>query len=198
MRAALACISALLLVVVGCSQKTATEDPAPEEETAAISVTSPAFEEGTAAISVTSSAFTAGGPIPEKYTGEGEDVSPPLAWTGLPAGAVELALICEDLDAPGAEPWVHWVRYHIPAGTSGLGEEVTGEALEGTNSSGTMGYRGPMPPVGDGPHRYRFRIYAFDTSLDLATAATKEELLAAMEGHVIATGELVGTYERKR
>ncbi len=184
MRAALACISALLLAAVGCSQKTAPEEPAPAAETVTISVTS--------------LVFAAGGPIPVKYTGEGEDCSPPLAWTGLPAGAIELALICEDPDAPGAEPWVHWVRYHIPAATSGLREEVTGEALEGINSSGTMGYRGPMPPVGDGVHRYIFRIYALDTSLELATAATKKELLEAMEGHVLATGELVGTYERKR
>jgi len=183
MRAALACVSALLLVAVGCSQKTATEEPAPDAQTATISVTSPAFATGE--------------PIPLKYTGEGEDFSPRLEWTGLPAGTVELALICEDPDAPGKEPWVHWVRYHIPAATSGLREEVTGEALEGINRSGTMGYRGPMPPVGDGVHRYIFRIYALDTSLELATAATKKELIEAMEGHVLATGELIGTYERK-
>jgi Raf kinase inhibitor-like YbhB/YbcL family protein len=184
MRDTPACISALLLVAIGCSQKTATEDPAPDVEKVTISVTSPAF--------------ASGGCIPLKYTGEGEDFSPPLAWTGLPAGAVELALICEDPDAPGPEPWVHWVRYNIPAGTSSLMAEVTGEALEGTNSWGTMGYRGPMPPVGHGVHRYRFRIYALDAGLDLPTAATKKELLEAMEGHVLATGELIGTYERKR
>lgn len=184
MRAASGCLTLLLLIPVGCAEKTATEGPA-------------AGESG-AAISITSSAFEAGERIPKVHTGEGEDVSPPLAWTGAPEGTAEFVLICDDPDAPGAEPWVHWVRYCIPAAASGLDEGVTGDALAGTNSWGTTGYRGPMPPPGHGVHRYRFRIYALDTGLDLATAATKKELLAAMEGRVLATGELVGTYERKR
>lgn len=184
MRAALACLSAVLLVAAGCAEKAATEGPAPEGSSGAFTVTS--------------SAFKAGERIPEKHTGEGEDVSPPLAWTGAPGATVEIALISDDPDAPGPEPWVHWVRYSIPAGVSGLDEGVTGEALEGTNSWGTTGYRGPMPPPGHGVHRYRFRVYALDGPLDLATAATSKELLAAMEGHVLARGELVGTYERKK
>lgn len=158
-------------------------------------------------IQVTSSAFSAGQPIPRKYTGEGEDVSPPLAWSGVPAGTQELALIVDDPDAPTPEPWVHWVLYKIPADCKGLPEGVQKVlrpqeppgALQGKNSwpSGqTIGYRGPMPPPGHGVHRYRFHLYALDKKLEVQPGLTKADLLAAMKGHVLAEGELTGTYKR--
>jgi hypothetical protein len=147
-------------------------------------------------IHLSSSAFPPGGPIPVKYTGEGEDVSPPLAWDGVPAGTKEMALICDDPDAPRKEPWVHWVLTNIPADANGLGEgEPSGRP--GKNDFGRTGYNGPMPPPGK-VHHYCFRLYALDAPLDLKDAPTKENLLKAMEGHILAVGELVGTYEKKR
>ena len=150
------------------------------------------------ALTVTSSAFKAGERIPKKYTGEGADVSPPLSWSGAPAGTQEFALICDDPDAPTPKPWVHWVVYKIPADRPALGEDGAGGALEGRNGWPRMGYGGPMPPPGHGVHRYYFKVYALDQPLGLKPGATKEELVAAMEGHILDQGELVGTYERKR
>ena len=149
------------------------------------------------AIQLTSTAFGEGERIPTKHTGEGEDVSPPLVWSGLPEGTKEFALICDDPDAPTPKPWVHGVVYKIPADCTSLGEDNIGKALWGKNSWGRSEYGGPMPPSGDGPHRYVFRIYALDAELDLKPGATKEQLLKAMEGHILAEGKLTGTYERK-
>jgi len=157
-------------------------------------------------INVTSSAFEQGEWIPRKYTGEGEDVSPPLSWSGIPKEAQEIAVLCDDPDAPTPEPWVHWIIYGIPAGADGLPEGVPNEphldepqgARQGKNSwtSGiTIGYRGPMPPPG-APHRYYFKMYALDTKLSLKSGADKQSLLQAIEGHVLATGELMGRYKR--
>jgi len=159
-------------------------------------------------IQVTSTAFGHDQPIPKKYTGEGPDVSPSLAWTGVPEGTQELALICDDPDAPVAEPWVHWVIYKIPAGTKGLPENVAKDprlkdpagALQGKNSwpSGqTIGYRGPMPPPGHGTHHYHFVVYALDTKLAAEPGLEKKALLKLMQGHILAQGRLTGTYERK-
>jgi Raf kinase inhibitor-like YbhB/YbcL family protein len=149
-------------------------------------------------IEVSSPAFEPGGAIPQKYTGEGRDLSPPLMWDGLPQGTKEIALVCDDPDAPRPEPWVHWVVYKIPAGVRGFREGGTqGGALEGENDFGRPGYGGPMPPRGHGVHRYHFRVYALDAELEVAAGLTKEQLLEAMEGHVLDEGELVGTYERK-
>lgn len=147
-------------------------------------------------ISVTSSAFEPGGRIPKKHTGEGPDVSPPLGWSGIPDGTKEIALVCDDPDAPRAEPWVHWVVYKIPARSEGLAEGSAGETLEGKNDFGETGYGGPMPPPGHGVHHYHFKIYALDTELELDVGATKAQLLEAMKDHILAEGELVGTYER--
>ena len=163
-------------------------------------------------IELTSPAFAAGQPIPAKYTEEGADVSPPLAWSGLPEGTQELALICDDPDAPspadpGPEPWVHWVIYKIPAGTDALPEGIAKTArpdeppgaLQGENSwSGgqTIGYRGPAPPSGSGTHRYFFKLYALDTELAIEPEQDKGALLEAMSGHVLAEGRLIGTFER--
>jgi Raf kinase inhibitor-like YbhB/YbcL family protein len=148
------------------------------------------------AVQVSSPAFEAGDAIPRRYTGEGEDVSPPLEWSGLPEGTREVALICDDPDAPMPEPFVHWVVYKIPANSTGFPEGNTEEALEGRNSFGRMGYGGAMPPEGHGTHHYYFKIYALDAQLDATPGLIKDQLLAAMEGHVLDEGQLVGTYER--
>jgi len=145
---------------------------------------------------MTSSVFDEGGRIPRAYTGEGKDASPPLSWGSLPDGVRELALICDDPDAPRAQPFVHWVLYGLPPNLTGLPEGGTGGGTEGKNDFGRTGYGGPMPPPGHGPHHYHFRLYALDTTLGLKPDATQGDLLAAMEGHVLAQGELVGTYER--
>ena len=147
-------------------------------------------------ITVTSPAFAANGPIPKHYTGEGDDVSPPLSWSGVPEGAKELALICDDPDAPTAKPWVHWVIYTIPPMQTGLPEGAQNDFTAGQNDFHQTGYGGPMPPPGHGVHHYHFRLYALDAALLVGPGLTKEQLLAAMQGHIMAEGELVGTYER--
>ncbi len=154
-------------------------------------------KEGSVSITLTSTAFGSGNPIPAKYSGEGVDVSPPLAWTGVPAGARELALICEDPDAPTQEPWVHWVLYKLPPTLTGLKEGERGVGLEGKTDNDKPGYGGPMPPKGDGAHHYHFTLYALDQPLSSGAGITKSQLLSLMKGHVLARGELVGTYERK-
>ena len=144
---------------------------------------------------LTSTAFNHGKPIARKYTGEGTDVSVPLTWSGVPDGTIELALICDDPDAPRPEPWVHWVIYKIPAAATGLSEglprqkrlETPSGVLQGVNSwpSDNVGYRGPMPPPGHGVHHYHFRLYALDTALLVEPGLSKDKLLAAMAGHII-------------
>jgi len=155
-------------------------------------------------ISVTSTAFEAGKSIPKKYTGEGEDLSPPLAWSKLPQGAKEIVVICDDPDAPTSEPWVHWVLYKVPADAAGLPEGLPREktlkalagAAQGVNSFGKIGYGGPMPPVGHGTHHYHFKVYALDKAVPAPPGVDKKKLLAEIRGHVLAEGELVGTYQR--
>jgi Raf kinase inhibitor-like YbhB/YbcL family protein len=115
----------------------------------------------------------------------------------VPDETKEIALICADPDAPTPVPWVHWVAYKIPADRPGLPEGSTQGALEGENDFGGMGYGGPMPPKGHGVHHYHFKVYALDAELEVAAGSTKERLLEAMEGHVLAEGELIGAYERK-
>jgi Raf kinase inhibitor-like YbhB/YbcL family protein len=158
-------------------------------------------------IEVTSTAFNQAEPIPARYTGEGADVSPPLAWSGVPEGTKELALICDDPDAPTAEPWVHWVIYKIPADAGGLPEGIAKNprlkqpagVLQGKNSwpSGqAIGYRGPMPPHGSGKHRYFFKLYALDVKLVVDPGMGKKPLLEDMAPHILEEGELMGTYQR--
>jgi Raf kinase inhibitor-like YbhB/YbcL family protein len=155
---------------------------------------------------LTSTAFRDGQAIPKKYTGEGENVSPELHWTNVPDGTKELALICDDPDAPRADPWVHWVIYKIPSMLDHLPEGIArtprpskpADVLQGQNSwpSDNIGYRGPMPPPGHGKHHYHFRLYALDTKLETERELTKEQLLELMQGHILAEAELVGIYER--
>ena len=151
------------------------------------------------AIKISSTAFENGGNIPVKYTCDGEDVSPPLSWEGIPQEAVSLALICDDPDAPMGT-WVHWVLFNIPRDMKGLPEDVPSQptldngAVHGINDFRNYGYGGPCPP--GGTHRYFFKLYALDTRLGLKPGATKAQLLDAMEGHVLAQGELMGKYSR--
>lgn len=154
-----------------------------------------------------SAAFPPNGPVPKRHTGEGEDVSPPLAWGDVPAGTRELALICDDPDAPTPQPWVHWLLYKIPPTVAELPEgmpagprlESPAPMLQGRNSwsSGrTIGYRGPMPPPRHGVHHYHFRLYSLDAPLDVKPSLDKAALREALRGHVLAEAELIGTYER--
>jgi hypothetical protein len=155
---------------------------------------------GSMALQVKSSVFSEGGSIPAQYTCDGKDVSPPLSWSGIPAGTKSLALVCDDPDAP-AGVWVHWVVYNIPASTSGLPEavpardEIAGGGLQGKNDFRKTGYGGPCPP--GGTHRYVFTVYALDFDVTLAAGATKAQLLAAVRGHVLAEGKLTGKYSRR-
>jgi Raf kinase inhibitor-like YbhB/YbcL family protein len=154
---------------------------------------------------VSSTAFAQGQPIPREYTADGRDISPPLSWSEAPAGTKEWALIVDDPDAPRAEPWVHWVIYGIPAKFQALPQDmpktervvVPVGCIQGVNSWGRIGYSGPEPPRGHGVHHYHFKLYALDADLGLSPKLDKKKLLAAMKGHVLAEGELVGTYERK-
>lgn len=156
-------------------------------------------------LTLSSKAFPAGGTISRRHTGDGEDLSPPLAWTGLPPGTRELAIIVDDPDAPSPQPWVHWIVYKIPASESALAEGVDVKpapdfpagAMQGKNSWGTIGYRGPAPPRGHGVHHYHFKIYALDSALSAAAGLDKPGLLRAMKGHILEEAELIGTYERK-
>lgn len=163
----------------------------------------PPDEEATEmAWTITSSAFTDGETIPQKYTDDGEDVSPPLTFEGVPEGTVEIALICHDPDAPRAGGWTHWVVYGMAPEIGGLPENVPAEPtvddpklVQGENSWGRLGYGGPAPPPG-APHRYQFRGYALSEALDLEPGATKDELEAAMGGKVIGEAMLQGLYGR--
>jgi Raf kinase inhibitor-like YbhB/YbcL family protein len=153
-----------------------------------------------------SEAFGPGSTIPRRHTADGEDLSPPLGWTNLPPETRELALIVDDPDAPSQQPWVHWVISKIRPTESGIAEGVhlkptpsfPSGAVQGKNSWGTIGYRGPAPPRGHGVHRYVFRLYALDAALTgLPAGLDKQALLKSMQGHVLAIAELIGTYERR-
>ena len=161
---------------------------------------------GAKIMKIKSAAFSEGGLIPSRHSGEGEDVSPALSWSSVPEGTKELALICDDPDAPTPTAWVHWVIYKIPADSKGLAEGIQRQekltnpagALQGTNSwtSDNIGYRGPMPPPGHGLHHYYFKLYALDTELAVEPGLNKDALLAAMKGRVLAEAQLIGTYQR--
>lgn len=155
--------------------------------------------------SLTSPAFSPGGEIPMRHTCEGQDLSPPLAWSGAPAGTRSLALIVDDPDAPDpAAPkmtWVHWVLYGLPADAVELTEAVPVGALpagtrEGRNDWGRTGWGGPCPPIGR--HRYFFKLFALDGALPDLGRPSASELERAMAGHVLARAELVGTYQKKK
>ena len=156
-------------------------------------------------LTVTSSAFEQGGSIPTKYTCEGEDISPPVSWSGVPPSAKSVAVIVDDPDAPDpAKPqrvYVHWVVYNIPPQTTSLVENASKAGLgarvvQGKNDWGNTEYGGPCPPIGR--HRYFFKLYALDTILTGLNDATKADLERAMKGHIVDSGELMGTYQKAK
>jgi Raf kinase inhibitor-like YbhB/YbcL family protein len=161
-------------------------DPATPTQMATIKISSPAFQEG--------------GMIPERYTCDGDDISPPLSWEAIPEGAKSLALIVDDPDAPGGT-FVHWVLYDLPADLEGLPENLPpGKGFpiggtEGINSTESTGYTGLCPPRGT--HRYFFKVYALDKKLNLPAGETRDRVLQAMEGHVLGQGQLMGRYKRQ-
>ena len=156
-------------------------------------------------MSLASSVFPNQGEIPRHYTCEGADKSPPLTWSGVPAGAASLVLIVDDPDAPDPNApkmtWVHWILYNIPPSATGLAEglapaQLSRRTREGLNDWKRARYNGPCPPIGR--HRYFHKLYALDTELPDLDSATKDVLLKHVEGHVLATAELVGTYQKQR
>ncbi|MFP4057269.1 MAG: YbhB/YbcL family Raf kinase inhibitor-like protein [Candidatus Brocadiia bacterium] len=183
MRRGIAWLAIAALALAGCGDRKEPEEPLGGPEAATITITSPAFESGQ--------------PIPAKHTADGENVSPPLKWTGVPDGTRELALICDDPDAPADQPFVHWVLYKIPPDYMGL-DEGESVGVEGRNGFGGTGYGGPAPPQGDAPHRYHFKVYALDAEIDLEPGAAKDQLVDAIGPHVIGNGLLVGTYGRAK
>lgn len=179
------------LITVGAVLTSAIASNAREKEVFVMSLT------------LISSAFRHNGDIPVRYTCDGNDVSPPLSWSGVPVGTRSLALILDDPDAPDPKApkmtWVHWVLYNMPPGTTSLAEGVATKnlpkgSLEGINDWKRAGYGGPCPPVGR--HRYFHKLYALDTVLPDMNRPTKAKLEAAMHGHIVSQTEIVGTYQR--
>jgi Raf kinase inhibitor-like YbhB/YbcL family protein len=177
----------ILPAVIGCDQ------PVPPEEAAP-----PAGKEITLAI--TSPAFADGAEIPVKYTCNGQNISPALNWSGIPAGTASFALIMDDPDA-SVGVFNHWVVFNLPSDSQGLAEGITkdtelaGGGLQGKNAAQRVSYVGPCPPIGH-PHHYTFTLYALDITLDLSAGATKKQVLEAMEGHILGQAQIVGLYQR--
>jgi Raf kinase inhibitor-like YbhB/YbcL family protein len=151
-------------------------------------------------LSISSSAFHEGDKIPRKYTCEGEDVSPELAWNKPPEDTMSLALLVEDPDAPGGV-FTHWILFNIPAGIMMLPQGMPTQSqfpdvsLQGKNDFGKVGYSGPCPPPGR-PHRYQFTLYALDRPLNLKPGVGKKQIVDAMRGHILAQGQITGIYQR--
>lgn len=148
--------------------------------------------EGRQDMRLTSTAFEPGEPIPQQYSCDGADISPPLAISDVPEGTAALALLMDDPDAP-VGTWDHWVAFNLPV-VETIAEDAGSAGTDGRNSWGNTGYGGPCPP--GGTHRYFFRLYALDAALDLDEGAGKQQVLSAIEGHVLAEAELMGTYSR--
>jgi Raf kinase inhibitor-like YbhB/YbcL family protein len=186
-------VSLIGLVIGGCGA-----NPSAPPTPTATSATASELQKGdeTMTFELASSAFANSEGIPAKYTCDGEDVSPPLQWNQPPEGVQSLALIMDDPDAP-VGTWDHWLLFNIPADFRSLAEQAGPPpgSVGGKNSWGRTGYGGPCPPRGT--HRYFFRLYALDTSLDLPSGTDKAQLIEAMAGHILAQAELMGTYARK-
>jgi len=188
--------------LVGCKQAKPPGETVEPVESTDSTVSPPESEQGGMAMAfeLRSPAFTHEGTIPPKYTCDGEDISPRLEWNDPPEGTQSFALIADDPDAP-VGTWVHWVLYNIPAGVRALPEAIAAESelpegsRHGKNGWRRLYYGGPCPP--SGTHRYFFKLYALDTTLNLKPGANKGKLLKAMEGHILAETELMGTYQRK-
>jgi hypothetical protein len=188
------------LAMGGCQGAGAESAETPDEgkETATEAEKEPATGQAASALAVTSPSFEHEQAIPGRFTCDGDDLSPALAWDGVPEGAAQLVLICDDPDAP-VGTWIHWVLVGLPADASGLPEGVKAGkdvgAEDGKNSWKKTGYGGPCPPKGPS-HRYFFRVYALDLEADWKAGVTRKEVDAAMEGHILAEGTLMGTYAR--
>jgi Raf kinase inhibitor-like YbhB/YbcL family protein len=156
----------------------------------------PGSAEKTMALDVRSSAFSEGKSIPEKYTCDGQNISPPMKWSGAPEKTKSIAIICEDPDAPSGT-FTHWVLYDLPSTTSELAEGSSVGGKEGVNGFGNKGYGGPCPPSGPA-HRYFFRIYALDTESLGNAGSSREDVTSAMHGHILAQGQLMGRYKRNK
>jgi Raf kinase inhibitor-like YbhB/YbcL family protein len=187
----------LLVVFAGCGGR-----PAPADVLApptAVAAGNEAVTGGGNMFQITSSAIAEGQMIPRKYTCDGENVSPPLAWSGVPPKASTLALIADDPDAP-LGTWTHWIVFNLPASTSELPESIPvtdkleNGALQGTSSFRKVGYGGPCPP--GGTHRYYFTLYALDAPLSLGNNATAKDVQSSMQGHTLASAQLMGRYKR--
>lgn len=170
------------------SARTTLEIPSTEP------VTTLSKEPQVMAFIITSPAFMEGQEIPVRFTCGGEDVSPQLDWVGVPDGTETLTLIVDDPDAPAGN-WVHWVLYNLPPDLTGMEQGVQGVGFEGITSFNRTGYGGPCPPPGSS-HRYFFKLYALDISLNLSAQAGKEEIEDAMRDHILAESVLIGTYAR--
>lgn len=151
-------------------------------------------------LQVSSKSFSAGADIPKKYTCDGQNISPELAWENLPDGTISVAVLLEDPDAPGGT-FTHWLMYDLPLGMQTVAEgvpaagEIPGGGLQGLNDFGKVGYGGPCPPPGR-PHRYIFRVLALDKTLGLPSRASKDSVQQAMRGHLLAEGNLMGKFGR--
>jgi len=161
-----------------------------------VAVANPALK-GKATLEISSPAFASGAPIPDVYSSYAAGTRPPLNWSKPPKGTKTLAVIVQDPDAPMATPFVHWVMWNVPASDHGLAEgRVPEGAIEGKMGAGRMGYFGPHPPAG-APHHYHFEVFALDDAPNLEPGSDEKALEAAMAGHVLASGELVATYQKK-
>jgi Raf kinase inhibitor-like YbhB/YbcL family protein len=184
---AVSLLALILLAIAGCARPVVQEEPIISQD-------------GDAALMLTSPAFTGGGEIPVKYSCNGQSISPPLDWGEGPAGTASFALILEDPDAQ-VKNFTHWVIFNLPPDTQSLPEAIPTDAtlasgaLQGKNGGGSTRYIGPCPPKGS-PHHYRFTLYALDKSLDLVAGASKDQVLQAMQGHILAQSQLVGLYQR--
>jgi len=189
-----ACASPATEIVEAPSADEASAEPTEQSSSATAPTESPseAMDPATS-FELTSTAFAEGELIPVRYSCDGEDISPPLTWNDLPAGTQSLALIMDDPDAP-VGTWDHWVVFNLPAETRELPEAAHVTATTGKNSWGRNDYGGPCPP--GGTHRYFFKLYALDNTLSLDENANKGQVLSALEGHILAEAELMGTFSR--
>ena len=189
---------------VGGANPRMTDEPAPAPPADTPDRLALEIVEAPARLDVFSGAFADGDDIPDAYAAEGQNISPPLDWSDGPEGTQSYVVMMEDPDVSQDPPFVHWLLYNVPAGVTRLGEAVPGGpappkpegARQGPNEYGSLGYFGPRPPKADPPHAYHFQVFALDRTLSLPFGATRAELLDAMRGHVLAAGEIVGTYER--
>ncbi len=146
-------------------------------------------------LTIGSDAFATGGAIPPRHSADGENVSPALSWSGAPDATVSFALVCHDPDAPLVDGFTHWVRYGVPASVSELPPGAAEDHTPGVNSAGQRGWYGPQPPPGHGTHHYFFHLYALGADPGLGQGLTREQLLAAIDEHILVQARLVGTFE---